>query len=227
MRLSGTRTLRAGSSALAIAAFAILSVVPNYSARSGSLLSFSLLPGFGSPLKSTDPPAAFSHDAKGLESQYQPFIEAFAAGNSTQAHQAFAIFSLPNPADWFAKYFARDQVEQLGRDNESELSTYERVLLRWMGAVPAGTKFRVRCKPPHADPTTRMPPRPDAILPSVPIPVEQFVTEFDPIPKLSHGRFSMLVNYVYVDGAFRYVGKGAYPFWSMPDASQKNASQKK
>jgi hypothetical protein len=220
VRLSGTRTLRAGSSALALVAFAILSAVPNYSARSTSL------PGFSSIPQNTDPPAAFSHNAKGLELQYQPLIEAFAAGNSAQAHQAFAIFSLPNPADWFVKYFAKGQVEQLGRDNESELSTYERVLLRGMGAVPAGTKFRVRCKPPHADPTTRMPPRPDAILPSVPIPVEQFVTEFDPIPKLSHGRFSMLVNYVYVDGAFRYVGKGAYPFWSMPDASQKNLSEK-
>jgi hypothetical protein len=235
VRLSGTRTLRAGNSALALIAFAILSVAPNYSARSGSLLSFSLLPGFGSPIKSTDTTAAVSHSARGLELQYQPFIEAFAEGNSARTHQAFAIFSLPNPADWFAKYFAKAQVEQLGRDNESELSTYERVLLRWMGAVPAGTKFRVHCKPPHADPTTRMPPRPDAIVPNVPIPVEQFVTEFDPIPKLSHGRFSILVNYVYVDGAFRYVGKGAYPFWSapdeaqkksMPDASQKNASQK-
>jgi len=223
VRLSGTRTLRAGSSALALVAFAILSAVPNYSARSNSL------PGFSSLPESTNSsfPFSFSHDAKGLESQYQPFIEAFAAGNSAQAHQAFAIFSLPNPADWFTKYFAKAQVEQLGRDNESELSTYEHVLLRWMGAVPAGTKFRVRCKPPHADPATRISPRPDAIVPSVPIPVEQFVTEFDPIPKLSYGRFSMLVNYVYVDGAFRYVGKGAYPFWSMPDASQKNASEKK
>jgi hypothetical protein len=221
VRLSGTRTLRAGSSALALVAFAILTVAPNYSARSNSLDGFSSLP------ESTDTPIAFSHNAKGLESQYQPFIEAFAAGNSEQSHQAFAIFSLPNPADWFAKYFAKAQVEQLGWDNESELSTYERVLLRGMGAVPAGTRFRVRCKPPHADPTTRMPPRPDAILPRVPVPVEQVVTEFDPIPKLSYGRFSMLVNYVYVDGAFRYVGKGAYPFWSMPDASQKDASEKK
>jgi hypothetical protein len=220
VRLSGTRTLRAGSSALALVAFAILSVAPNYSARSNSLPAFRSLP------ESTNTPAAFSHNAKGLELQYQPFLEAFAAGELAQAHQAFVIFSLPNPADWFAKYFPKAQVEQLGRDNESELSTYERVLLRGMGAAPAGTKFRVRCKPPHADPTTRMPPRPDAILPSVPIPVEQFVTEFDPIPKLSHGRFSMLVNYVYVDGAFRYVGKGAHPFWSMPDASQKNLSEK-
>jgi hypothetical protein len=33
-------------------------------------------------------------------------------------------------------------------------------------------------------------------------------------------RFSILTNYAYVDGAFRCVGKGGYPFWSMPDASR-------
>jgi hypothetical protein len=29
----------------------------------------------------------------------------------------------------------------------------------------------------------------------------------------------MYVNYVYVDGSFRYIGTGAYPFWSAPDES--------
>jgi hypothetical protein len=90
-----------------------------------------------------------------------------------------------------------------------------------MAAVPPGTTFRVRCKLPHADPTTRISPRLDAIVPSVQIPVEQFVTEFDPVPKMKNGRFSLVVNYVYVDGAFRYVGKGAYPFWSAPDEAPK------
>jgi hypothetical protein len=48
---------------------------------------------------------------------------------------------------------------------------------------------------------------------------------------MKNGRFSLVVNYVYVDGAFRYVGKGAYPFWSAPDEpstkSMPDASQKK
>jgi hypothetical protein len=233
MKPFGTRAMRAGSSAWVLVAFAIVSVAPNYSARSKSLPRFNSLP------KSADT-VAFSHDAKGLENQYQPFLDAFAAVKPAELHAALAVFSLPNSADWFAKYFAKDQVEQLSRESESELNAYEQVLLRWMAAVPAGTRFRVRCKPPHADPNTRISPRPDATLPSVQIPVEQFVTEFDPIPKMKQGKFSLLVNYVYVDGAFRYVGKDAYPFWSapeesptksIPDASQKtslpDASQKK
>jgi hypothetical protein len=225
MKPFGTRATRAGSLALALIAFAILSAAPNYPARSGSLPRFSSLPEI------TDAPAAFSHDAKGLESQYQPFLDAFAAVKPAEFHAALAVFALPNPADWFAKYFAKDQVEQLVQQNDSELSAYEQALLRSMAAVAPGTRFRVRCKLPHADSTMRISPRPDTILPSAAIPVEQFVTEFDSTPKMKNGRFSLVVNYVYVDGAYRYVGKGAYPFWSAPDdpptKSMPDASRKK
>ncbi|MFY9728985.1 MAG: hypothetical protein WBQ04_06630 [Candidatus Acidiferrales bacterium] len=217
MKPFGTRAVRAGSCALPLVAFAILSAAPNYSARSSSPPDFGSLPEN----------AAFSHDAKGLENQYEPFLDAFAAVKPAEFHQVLAIFALPNPGDWFAKYFARDQVEQLVRQNESELNAYEQALLRSMAAVPPGTRFRVRCKLPHADPTTRISPRPDAILPSAAIPVEQFVTEFDSVPKMKNGRFSLVVNYVYVDGAFRYVGKGAYPFWTAPDEAPKKIDRSK
>jgi hypothetical protein len=118
MKPFGTRAMRAGSFALALAALAILSAAPNSPARSGSLPHFSSLPEIA------DAPAAFSHDAKGLENQYQPFLDAFAAVKPAEFHQALAIFSLPNPSEWFAKYFARDQVERLVRQNESALNSY-------------------------------------------------------------------------------------------------------
>src|SRR5580700_2619046 len=104
MKSFGTRAMRAGSFALALVAFAILSSAPNFPARSGSLPDFSSLPEIA------DAPAALSHDAKGLENQYQPFLDAFAAVKPAELHAALAVFSLPNSADWFAKYFAKDQV---------------------------------------------------------------------------------------------------------------------
>jgi hypothetical protein len=212
MKPFGTRSMRAGSSAIALVAFAILTAAPDYSARSGSLPDFSSLPASADTV-------AFSHDAKGLESQYQLFLDAFAAVKPAEFHKALAIFALPNPAEWFAKYFAKDQVELLVRENESELNAYEQALLRSMAAVLPGTRFHVRCKSPHPDPVIHMQPRSDASVPIAEIAVEHFVCEFSPAPKLKNGRFSMYVNYVYVDGAFRYVGKGAYPFWSAPDES--------
>lgn len=218
--------MRAGNFASAFVAFVFVALAisitdPRHTARSSSLPDFSSLARLSFLPEIADAPAAFSHDVKGLESQYQLFLDAFAAVKPAEFHAALAVFALPDPADWFAKYFARDQVEQLVRQNESELNAYEQALLRSMAVAPPGTRFRVRCKLPHADPTTRISPRLDAIVPRVQIPVEQFVTEFDSTPKMKNGKFSLVVNYVYVDGAFRYVGKGAYPFWSAPDEAPK------
>ena len=162
--------------------------------------------------------ASFDHNEKGLQSQYQVFVDAFASQGGTQSHQAFVFFALPNPGEWFGKYFAKEQVPQLEKDYEAELSSFEGVLAKRLSGVPASTSFRVHCKVPHPDPAIHMQPRRDAIAPLSSIPVEQFVCEFDPTPKLKYGRFSMFVNYVYVDAAFRYMGTGAYPFWSTPDA---------
>jgi hypothetical protein len=177
-----------------------------------------IFPQFISVSASAKASASFDHNEKGLQSQYQVFVDAFSSQGATQSHQAFVLFALPNPRDWFGKYFAREQVPQLEKDYEAELSTYEGVLAKRLSGVPAGTRFRVHCKVSHPDSTIHMQPRRDAIAPLSSIPVEQFVCEFDPAPKLKYGRFSMFVNYVYVDGAFRYVGTGAYPFWSTPDA---------
>ena len=199
---------RAERTSFLFAAITILAIVAGYSAHSNLHAAIA------------DNPATFSHNAKGLEHQYQAIVDAF-AGQPEQFHQAFAILVLPNPTDWFAKYFEKTQVEQLGWDYESELKTYERVILRELEEVPRGTRFRVRCKPPHADPATRVQPRSAPTLPGVSIPVEQFVTEFDPTKNSVYQNFSMLVDYVYVDGAFRYVGRGAFPFWSAPAAPPK------
>ena len=229
MKSFGTRALRAGSFALALVALAIVSAAPDYPARSGSLPHFSSLPRFSSLHETTDA-VAFSHDAKGLESEYQPFLDSFAAVKPAEFHTAIATFALPNSADWFAKHFLQDDVPQLDKNYESELSAYEQGLLKSMASVPPGTRFHVRCTVPHPDPTIHMQPRPGASVPVADIAVEHFVCEFNPAPKQKHGRFSMYVNYVYVDGAFRYVGKGAYPFWSAPDEaptkSVPDASQK-
>ena len=207
--------MRAGGSALAFVAFAILAAAPIYSARSGSL------PDFSSLSENTDSTAVFGHDARGLESQYQPFLDAFAAAKPAEFHGALGIFALPNSAEWFTEHFLQDDASQLTRVYQSELNAYEHALLRSMAAVPPGTRFHVRCTIPHPDPVIHMQPRAGASVPIADITVEHFVCEFSPAPKLKHGRFSMYVNYVYVDESFRYIGTGAYPFWSAPDEAPK------
>jgi hypothetical protein len=175
-----------------------------------------------SKITSSAVPATYSQNAKGLELQFQPLLQALTAGqNSAEVDQALAIFSLPDSNEWFGRYFAKEHVEQLSRDFQQEFEVFRREILDSFRRSPAGTSFRVRCKSPHPDLSTRIQPRQDAVLPVVAVQIEQFVAEFEPEHHENGARFSLFANYVYVDGAYRYVGKGAYPFWSAPNTPRK------
>jgi hypothetical protein len=70
-------------------------------------------------------------------------------------------------------------------------------------------KFHAHCKPAEGTNRTGIQPRTDAIKPTQEVSLEQFHIEF----VSEDGRkFSELSNFVYDNGAYRYVGKGAYPF---------------
>ena len=43
------------------------------------------------------------------------------------------------------------------------------------------------------------------------IPVEQFILEFESTKSLK--RFRVVANFVYIDGAYRFVGGGGAPLW--------------
>jgi hypothetical protein len=158
----------------------------------------------------------YSRDAHGLEQQFEPFLEEYARGNTESEDRAFAIFAIPEASNWFAGYFAPADVEQLGWDYEAEVDLYKKSLTNVMRMVGGPKRFHAHCTP--ADRSASLQPRADAVKPIKELHVEQFAIEF-----VSEGgrKFSELANFVYADGAYRYVGKGAYPFWSMPDATRK------
>jgi len=172
--------------------------------------------GFPLPMPSNK---GYSHDAKGLEREYDPFLKALAKGDITAANESYKVFAIPVPNAWFALYFKKESVEQLGWDYEPELENERKSLLMMTRMVGRGQllRYHAHCKSPDHDPTAKLAPRSDSILPDSAVPVEQFTVEF--VSDQKH-RFSFLANYVYVEGAFRYVGRGAYPFWSMPDATR-------
>jgi len=160
----------------------------------------------------------YSHDARGLEQQFEPFLEAYAESNAFSQDRAFTIFAIPEAGTWFATYFASANVEQLGWDYEAELDTYKKSLINVMQTWGSAKRFHAHCKPADMDRRTGIQHRADAVKPTREVPVESFEIEF-----VSEGgrRFSELSNFVYTNDAYRYVGKGAYPFWSMPDATRK------
>lgn len=170
------------------------------------------------PAGSAAAQAVYRHDARGLEEQFEPFLEEYARANTESEDRAFAIFAIPEASSWFATYFARADVEQLGWDYEAEVDLYKKSLINVMRIWGSAKRFHAHCKETNMTNRTGLQPRADAVKPTRQVPVEQFEIEY----VSEDGRkFSELANFVFVDGAYRYVGKGAYPFWSMPDVTRK------
>jgi hypothetical protein len=171
--------------------------------------------------------SSYGHDAKGLEEEYQPFLKAFNRGQAPPFDKEFTALTLPDPPRWFGQYFEMEQVQALVDDYEAEVAAEQKSLITIMTKLwPSGTKFKVHCKIHPASPPG-LPPRQNAYQPKKPIPIEQFDVELQADKMGTRGGSSMsfIVNTVWEDGAYRYVGKGAYPFWSMPDSSQQQKSQ--
>jgi hypothetical protein len=164
---------------------------------------------------SAHPKEGYSHDAKGLEKQYDPFLKVLSKKDAASINEKYKIFLIPDQAKWFATYFKKEDVEQLGWDHEAENENEKKSLITITNLVGRGARFHAHCKHPP-DAQGRLAPRTDAFVPLQPVPVEQFEVEF---VSDNGKRFSILGNFVYVDGAFRFMGKGAYPFWSMPDTT--------
>jgi len=172
-------------------------------------------------------PSGYSQDAKGLEAEYQPFLKAFNKGQAPPYDKEFAAFILPDPSGWFGQYFEMAQVQAVVDDYEAKIAAWQKSEFTVLTKIwPPGTHFKVHCKT-HPPSAAGFPPRQNAYQPNKPIPIEQFEVEFeaDKIGERGGRSLSSLVNMVWIDGAYRYVGGGAYPFWSMPDSPPQKKSQ--
>jgi hypothetical protein len=159
---------------------------------------------------------SYSHDARGLELEFERFLNASASDEEVVAHTLFKVFALPDASGWFERYFAKERVEQLGWDYQAEIGTFEESTTHEAKIGPVGTRFKVHCSPYHSTSPVEFAPQADAPAALRQVVIEQYDIEF---VSTRDYRSSILANFIYVDGAYRYLGGGAYPFWSMPDAT--------
>jgi hypothetical protein len=154
---------------------------------------------------------AYKHDASGLEKQFEPFLKAYQHGNDKGMDETFAVFRFPNPKEWLTAYFAPQDVERLLPAYETDVNDAETSLIQSMNLADPGSGFKVHCEP-RGDAGGAGKPRPEegGIQPQKEIPVEQFLMEFRSTK--AGQRFRIILNFVYVDGAYRFVGGGA-PLW--------------
>ncbi len=172
--------------------------------------------GLALPISKTGRPSppTYSQDAKGLQKQYDPLLKAYSKGKQEEIDKEFSIFLLPDEDKWFGEYFSATDIEKLKEDYSQVVRLHEQGFITITTKVLHTTsKFRAHCSPHGSGDKTKFQPRADAIRSTRDVPVEQFEVEFT---SDDGKKFSDLENFVYVDGAFRFLGKGAYPFWAQP-----------
>ena len=191
----------------------------------GGLILLSALPALTTARKpwAATPASGYSHDAKGLEAEYQLVLDAINKGKAPPYDKELADLTIPEPAGWFGQYFEAGDVQSVVTEYEA-LVARDQKSLAYMTTefFPAGAHFKARCKP-YPPIAVKFPLREDAYKPKTAVPIEQFevVFESNKAGKNGGGRtMSSMSNFVWIDGAYRHLGNGAYPFWSMPTPAQ-------
>ena len=163
-------------------------------------------------------PDTYKQNEQGLEKQFEAFLKAYQRGDDKGMDEGFALFRLPKVQEWFGEHFSAEDAEKLASLYDRELSDAEASLIEDMNKADPGSRFRVRCEARGESPAGQESAGGYGFKPLKPIAVEQFRLEFR---SGSHDqKFSFIANFVYVDGAYRFVGGGGVAFWAKPGAGR-------
>ena len=160
----------------------------------------------------------YKQNEQGLEKQFEAFLKAYQRGDDKGMDEGFAVFRLPKSKEWFGEHFSAEDAAKLSAAYDREMSEAEASLIEDMNKADPGSRFRVRCEARGESPAGQESAGGYGFKPVKPIAVEQFRLEFR---SGSHDqKFSFIANFVYVDGAYRFVGGGGVAFWAKPEAGR-------
>lgn len=167
----------------------------------------------------------YDQSEDGFRSQFNAIVESYRAGNNTEGHQLIDRFRLPQSEKWFSEHLAPDQSAKL-------TARYDRLFANFAESLEQTIEDVVGH--PKSDMVTNLEEgkgenpsdvrRPGAKLSGM-VSVRQ--------PNLFYGHFRVIVKtkdsmswadtFVHEDGAFRFLGFGAWPFWVWEDGSEGGA----
>jgi hypothetical protein len=159
-------------------------------------------------------PDTYKQNEQGLEKQFEAFLKAYQRADDKGMDQSFGLFRLPKAKEWFGNYFSAEDAEKLSSVYDREINDAESSLIEDMNRADPGSRYHVRCESRGESAAGKPNSGEYGMRPLKPIMVEQFRLEFR---SGSHDqKFSFIANFVYVDGAYRFVGGGGVPFWAKP-----------
>ena len=176
-------------------------------------------------------PPAYPQNADGFSAQFSPAVQAYQKGDAVEGRRLLEQFRIPNSVDWFA--------DQLRPElNEIMAKRYARLFDKFVNqtenrlqdlAQAKGRKLIIDLKPGPSDPPSAdKSSGPGSMKPSGIVTVKQPVCFnaffFIKLTSTAHTVFageyksvSWEDSYIYQDGAFRFVGRGRWPFWQWED----------
>lgn len=173
--------------------------------RSGFTLAVALATGSNRALAGE----TFKQNETGLAKELEGFLKAYHKGDDTGMDQEFSVFRIPKPKEWFAEHFSREDAAQLSAAYAQKVTDAQNSLIEDMNRAGAGNKYSVHCEA-RGDVASGSD-KDNSIHPVKPVRVEQFVMEFQAYS--TRDKFLFMANFVYLDGAYRFVGGGGGPFW--------------
>jgi TonB family protein len=157
---------------------------------------------------------AYTESEAGFREQVNAVIRASCSGDATTAQRLLDRFSLPDATAWFAHNFDSDNAKKLAERYERLSSTHGAVLQKTIGEVCENPGSEVVVSHKDAPVKAQMILRGDQPSTVHPV-VDLLLTRFH-FQILRNGQPSVSWEeiFVYEQGAFRFLGKGAWPFWT-------------
>ena len=159
----------------------------------------------------------------GLQLQAQKVLRAYFSGDQRAFEASTRQFALPEPEAWLGHTFGSEHAAELAADYRKYFKSFQSALARQLERWRETDEVAVRVSPLQKLPgRDRVMPRPDAPTPQEPVNVQRF--QFT-LQALGQRASSLWVDsFVYREGAFRFIGPGAFPFWDHPLVVRLNAA---
>jgi len=189
-----------------------------------------------SPAQQSEPPPVYPQTPDGFKAQFAAVVAAYQAGDDATGRHLLEQFRLPRSADWFAEYIGPDQSAALDKRYDKIFQRFVNRTDNTLNELARGKKSKLAfiLKPaaqesPPASTVSGSPGRDRSGI----VPLKQpvcFNANFDvqltgKSDLLLKGEFKAMMwqdTYTYLDGAFRFLGQGTFPFWVFaehPDAN--------
>jgi len=169
---------------------------------------------------------AISNSPQGFQQQYQRAWTAGRTGINDKAEELMGEFALPD--GWFDVTFGPDVGPGLKQQYNGEFAQFKRQMLfvgllnllvkRGLPSESEGKYLTVETKLEDKQsplPSAHAPPQSSLPLPAALEFETQVIRPASKQPRMMVSSWANL--YVYVDGRFRFAGRGAYPFWNPPN----------